>query len=218
MLHVPYQGDGKIDAGHARLRREAAEGDGDPDARARLGRQVRHRPPAPVHAGVARRPRRTWSRVLQIGEAPAVARSTATSAPSTTSARSSPRSAARPRRPSTTACCAHEIEERMRAGKGPMTPDGDDRRGEVPPGRRRPAQLDQLPRVLEDVLRRGRGRRRSHLRQGRRPLRLRLPPRPGPPARVARRVLPRLLHQPQPAVAHRHDLHATSTSTRPTAC
>ena len=33
-------------------------------------------------------------------------------------------------------------------------------RGEVPARRRRPAQLDQLPRVLEDVLRRRRGRRR----------------------------------------------------------
>jgi benzoyl-CoA reductase subunit B len=30
-------------------------------------------------------------------------------------------------------------------------------RGEVPPGRRRPAELDQLPRLLEDVLRRRRG-------------------------------------------------------------
>ncbi len=37
---------------HARLRRQAAQGHGDPDARARLRRQVRHRPAAPVHARV----------------------------------------------------------------------------------------------------------------------------------------------------------------------
>ena len=78
---------------------------------------------------------------------------------------------------------------------------GRDGRGEVPPDRRRPAQLDQLSRVLEDVLRRGRGRRQLDVRQGRGPVRLRLPPRPRPSARVARRLLPRLLHEPEPAVS-----------------
>jgi benzoyl-CoA reductase subunit B len=53
------------------------------------------------------------------------ARSTATSAPCTTSARSSPPSAARPRPRSTTSVLRAEIEERVRQGKGPVTPDGD---------------------------------------------------------------------------------------------
>ena len=107
---------------------------------------------------------------------------------------------------STTACCASEIERARARGQGADHAGGRDGRGEIPPGGGRPAQLDQLPRLLEDVLRRGRGGGRLHLRQGRRRLRLRLPPRSRPPARVARRVLPGLLHQPQPPAAHRHDL------------
>ncbi len=99
-----------------------------------------------------------------------------------------------------------EIDQRVREGRGPMTPEGEMTRGELPPGRRRAAQLDQLPRLLEDVLRRRRGCGLVDLREGRGPLRLRLPPRRGPAARIARRILPRLLHQPQPAAAHRHDL------------
>ncbi len=99
-----------------------------------------------------------------------------------------------------------EIEQRVREGKGPITPDGEMTRGEIPPRGRGPAQLDELPRVLEDVLRRGRGGGDLDLREGRRRLRLRLPPRSAAPARIARRLLPGLLHQPQPALAHRHDL------------
>ena len=193
-------GRGQDRAEHARLRGQAAQGDRDPDAGAHLRRQVRHRPPAPVHARIGQG-RGGPGRGAAVGEEPALARSTATSARCTTSARSSPPSAARPRRPSTTACCAARSSERMRAGQGPGHARGRDGRGEVPPGRRRPAQLDQLPRVLEDVLRRGRGGGGLDLRQGRRPVRLRLPPRPGPSARVARRVLPGLLHQPEPAVS-----------------
>ena len=48
-----------------------------------------------------------------------------------------------------------EVEQRIREGKGPVTPEGEWK--EVPPGRRGSAELDQLPRVLEDLLRRGRG-------------------------------------------------------------
>ena len=99
-----------------------------------------------------------------------------------------------------------EIEQRIREGKGPHHARRRDGGREVPPGRRRPAQLDQLSRLLEDVLRRGRGDRRLHLRQGRRCLRFRLPPRPRPSARVARGVLPGLLYEPQFPAAHRHDL------------
>ena len=99
-----------------------------------------------------------------------------------------------------------EIEQRVREGRGPMTPEGEMTQENYRPGRRRPAQLDQLPRLLEDVLRRGRGGRRVDVREGRRPLRLRLPPRRRPSARIARRILPRLLHEPEPAVARRHDL------------
>ena len=90
--------------------------------------------------------------------------------------------------------------------------------GEISPGRRRTAELHELPPVLEDVLRRGRGRRRLELHQGRRRLRSRLPPRSRQSAGDARRILPRRLHQPQPADAHRHAVRIISTSTRPTAC
>ena len=109
-----------------------------------------------------------------------------------------------------------EVEERLRQRPGA----GDARRrhgqGEIPARRRRAAQLDELPPVLEDVLRRRRGRRGFELHQGRRRLRFRLPPRSGPAARDAGRILPRLLHQPQPADAHRHVWSTTSTNTRPT--
>ena len=186
-------------AEHARLRRQAAEGDGDPDARAHLRRQVRHRPAAPVHAGIAEGRGRPGRRAA-VGEEPPVAdrrlfRRRLLHRPDlhrvprhARGDRVLPRAARRDR------------AARAR-GQGPDHARGRDGRGEVPAGRRGPAQLDQLPRLLEDVLRRGRGRRRVDLREGRRRLRLRLPPRRRPSAGIARRVLPRLLHQPQPAVA-----------------
>ena len=99
-----------------------------------------------------------------------------------------------------------EIEQRVREGKGPITPDGEMGEEKYRLVVEGPPELDQLPRLLEDVLRRRRSRRHVDLRQGRRRLRLRLPPRSRASARIARRVLPRLLHEPQPAVADRHDL------------
>ena len=200
----PVSGRRQDRAEHARLRGQAAQGDGDPDARARLGRQVRHRPPAPVHARVAEG-RGGSRRRAAVGEEPAVAdrrlfrrrllhrphlhrvpRHARGDGVLPRAARGN--RAARPRRP------------------GPDDARGRDDAGELSPGRRRSAQLDQLPRLLEDVLRRRRGGRRVDVRESRRPLRLRLPPRRRPSAGIARRILPRLLHEPEPAVARRHDL------------
>ena len=103
-----------------------------------------------------------------------------------------------------------------RPRRGPDDAVGPPRPAEVPPRRRGPAQLDALPRVLEDVLRRGGGRRRLDLLQGRRDLRLRLPPRPGRSARHARRLLQRLLHEPESARARRRCWRVTPRSTGPT--
>ena len=74
MLHVPYQ---------ARRRRStrrmrdyvvrAARDEGDPDARAGHRPQLRRGPPARALRALARRPRTTWSWVLRVREAPAVA-------------------------------------------------------------------------------------------------------------------------------------------------
>jgi benzoyl-CoA reductase subunit B len=74
-----------------------------------------------------------------------------------------------------------EVEERMRPRQGPGHARRRARGGALPRRRRGPAQLDQLPRVLEDVRRRGRGRRRLDLHEGRRRLRRRLPARPDRP-------------------------------------
>jgi hypothetical protein len=110
-----------------------------------------------------------------------------------------------PEATSTTRRCAPRSTSAC-AWAGPGHARGRHGRGEVPPGGRGPAELDQLPRLLEDVLRRRCGGRVLDLRQGGRAVRLRLPPRPGPPAGVAGRVLPGLLHQPEPALARGHDL------------
>ena len=182
-------------AEHARLRGEADQGDGDPDPGARLRRQVRHRPAAPVHARVAEGRREPGERAA-VGEEPALAhrrllRRRVLHRPDLHRLPRHPRSDAVLRHALERGLGAHPREER------PGDPRGRDGRGEIPPDRRRPAQLDQLPRLLENVLRRGRGGRRFDLRQGRRRLRLRLPPRRRPPDRIARRVLPGLLHQPQ---------------------
>jgi benzoyl-CoA reductase/2-hydroxyglutaryl-CoA dehydratase subunit BcrC/BadD/HgdB len=110
-------------AQHARLRGQAAEGDRDPDARARLGRQVRHRPPAPVHARIGQgrgRPGHVlqsaknrpspidgyFGAVYYIG-------------PIFTAFRGTPEATEYYR------MLRGEIDERVRLGKGPVTPDGD---------------------------------------------------------------------------------------------
>ena len=105
MLHVPYQGEGKI----------------APNMREYVVKQLKETviPTLERISGVkfdidrlrqymreSAEGRGRSRRRAAVGEEPARRRSTATSAPSTTSARSSPRSAACPRRPSTTACCA----------------------------------------------------------------------------------------------------------------
>ena len=182
-------------AEHARVHGQAAEGRGDPDARAHLGRQVRHRPAAPVHArigqgrgrsghGCCRRAKDRpspidayFGAVYYIG-------------PIFTAFRGTPEATDYYR------VLREEIEERMREGKGPMTPEGD--MGEekyrlVVEGPPNWTSFREFWKMFYDE---GAVVVASHLHQGRRRVRLRLPPRSGPPARVAGRLLPRLLHQP----------------------
>ena len=64
-----------------------------------------------------------------------------------------------------------EVEERARQKLGPVTPEGPMAARALPSRRGGPAQLDQLPRVLEDVRRRGRGGGGVDLHQGGRRLR-----------------------------------------------
>ena len=105
-----------------------------------------------------------------------------------------------------------------RQGPGPGHARRRHGQGEIPPGRRRAAELHQLPPVLEDVLRRRRGRRRLELHQGRRRLRSRLPPR----SRTSRwRRSPSTASASTPTAACRCAStcwRTTSTSTKPTAC
>ena len=205
MLHVPYQGEGQDRAEHARVRGEAAEGDGDPDARAHLGRQVRHRPAAPVHERIGRRPRRISSRCCsrrRTGPSPIDGYFGAVYyiGPIFTAFRGTPEATEYYR------VLRGEIEQRVREGKGPVTPEGE--MGEekyrlVVEGPPNWTSFRDFWKMFYDE---GAVVVVVDLREGRRRLRLRLPPRPGPSAGVARRLLPRLLHEPQPAVARRHDL------------
>ena len=99
-----------------------------------------------------------------------------------------------------------EIEQRVREGKGPITPDGD--MGEekyrlVVEGPPNWTSFREFWKMFYDE---GAVVVASTYAKVGGAVRLRLPPRPRPSARVARRLLPGLLHQPEPAVAHRHDL------------
>ncbi len=128
---------------HARLRRQTTEGDGDPDAGAHLRGQVRHRPAAPVHEGIDQG-RGGSRRRAAVGEAPAV----------------TDRRLLRRRllhRPDLHRVPRHAGGDRVlpRAAAGDRAArargQGADHarwrngRGKIPAGRRRPAQLDQLP-------------------------------------------------------------------------
>ena len=195
-LQIPYQGDGTQSPEHARpTSRARSARPSIPALEKATGRALR-RGPAAREPRPQRAPRRT------------------TSSPSSQSAKKTPSpidayfgavyyvgpifSAFRGTEEGVAYYRAlrQEVEERAARGEGPMTPAGPPRRPEVPPRRRGAAQLDALPRVLEDVRRRGGGRRRLDLLEGRRDLRLRLPPRPGRSAGHARRLLQRLLHEP----------------------
>ncbi len=105
MLHVPYQGEGRIAPNMREYVVKQLKETVIPTLERISGVEIRHRPAAPVHAGVGRRRRRISSRCCNRRRT-ARRRSTAISAPSTTSGRSSPRFAACPRRPSITGCCA----------------------------------------------------------------------------------------------------------------
>jgi benzoyl-CoA reductase subunit B len=120
MLHVPYQGDGVITEGDARLRGRPAQARGHPGA----GADHRQAPTTrtAAHAARARRaPRTTWS---GCSSRPSTSRrrSTPTSAASTTSGRSSPRSAAPRRRSTTTASCAPRSRRASRQARARSRP------------------------------------------------------------------------------------------------
>ena len=163
-------------AEHARLRRQAAQGERDPDAGARLRRQVRHRPPAPVHEGIGQGRGRPGQGAA-VGEEPALAhrrllrrrvlhRADLHRVPRHAGGDAVLRRAARAR--SRSACATR---------KGPITPEG-----EIP-GRKYRLVVEGPPnwtsfrdfwKMFYDE---GAVVVASHLRQGRRRLRLRLPPR-----------------------------------------
>ena len=154
---------------HARLHRQAVEGNRHTDDGARLGREVRHRPLAPVHEGIGQGRGRP-------GEGFAIGQE-----PSLTHRRLLRRRVLHradlhrlPRFARGDAILRRIAPRDRRAGAQQERPDHAgwrNARREIPAGGRRSAQLDQLPRLLEDVLRRGRGSRLEHLRQGRRGLR-----------------------------------------------
>ena len=156
---------------------------------------------------------------MGVGASIARRRSTATSAASTTSVRSSASfRGTRGRGRATTASCAPRSSSASRAKRGPMTPDGEIDRGALPARRRGPAELDQLPRLLAHVQPRGRDRRREHVHARRRPLRHGLPPRSeatrSRASPTTASVATRTSSLPTRIEAARE---ATSASTRPTA-
>ena len=176
MLHVPYQPDGRITPSMRDYVVKQLHDEVIPALEQVSGQALRRGPAEGTPAARRRRPRTTSSGCCS-RRSTGRRRSTRTSARSITSAPSSARSAARPRPSTTTARCAPRSNERIAEGKGPVTPGRRHRARALPRRRRRAAQLDELPPVLEDVRRRGRGRRGVHLHEGRRRVR------PGIPAR-----------------------------------
>ena len=112
------------------------------------------------------------------------ARSTPTSAPSTTSGRSSPPSAGPTEGAAYYRALREEVEERAARGEGPTTPSGRLDRQKYRLVVEGPPNWTHFREFWKHVRRRGRGRRRVDLLEGRRDLRPRLPPRPGRSARA----------------------------------
>jgi len=111
-----------------------------------------------------------------------------------------------PKPPSTTAAAPGDRASACATGKGPVTPEGDMGEEKYRLVVEGPPNWTSFRDFWKDVLRRRRGCGVVDLRQGRRPVRLRLPPRRRPAARVAGEYCRRLYTNLNPAVADRHDL------------
>ena len=182
-------------AEHARLHGQAAQGERDPEARAGLRRQVRHRPAARIHARVGQGRGRSGLGAA-VGQEPALAdrrlfrrrllhRPDLHRLPRHAEARST-----------TTACCARRSRSGCAEGKGPVTPDGDMGKEKYRLVVEGPPNWTNFREFWKMFYDEGAVVVAVDLHQGRRRLRFRLPPRSRPAAGVARRLLPRLLHQP----------------------
>ena len=110
-----------------------------------------------------------------------------------------------------------EVEDRLAKGLGPVTPDGDmgkEKYRLVVEGPPNYTSFRQFWKMFYDE---GAVVVASRLQQGRRRLRFRLPPRPKQTVGDAGRILPRRLHRPEPADAHRYacQLHQRLRCRRP---
>ncbi len=205
------------DAGDAAVRRRAAQGRGHPQDGEGHREEVRPRRAAGAAQALGAGPRTTWSGCWR---APRSARrpSTPTSAASTTSAPSSPPSAAPRTASTTTGSCAPRCRSASTRGEGPVTPDGTlakEKYRLVVEGPPNWTHFRDFWRIFYDegavfvastYTKVGglydRGFRHDQEKD---------------PLLVARRLLPRLLHEPLAAAARRPDRATTSASTRPTA-
>ena len=184
MLHVPYQADGAHHRFDAHVRRRTAARQGHPALGAGLREALRRGRACASMLARSARAEDDLVAVLKSAKQPALA----------------DRRVLRRRllhRPDLQRVPRHRgcrrllphAARRDRGARPPGTGSGDAGRTDgaraLPPRRRGPAQLDQLPRVLEDVRRRGCGGRGVDLHQGGRRLRHGLPPRSRPPARDA---------------------------------
>ena len=165
-----------------------------------------------------RAPRTTSCWVLRVGASAGPRPSTATSAASSTSGRSSAPSAGRRRACDYYRELREEVQGRIDRGEGPMTPDGRARRRALPRRRRGAAELDAASATSGRCSpTRARSCVASTYTQVGGLYDTRLPARPVAAARDARRLLPRLLHEPRSADAHRPHRALRARSTRPTA-
>ena len=198
MLHVPYQADGAITDSMRDYVVDAAARRGDPGARADLRQARTTRTGCKEHARALGAGRGRPGLGAGVGEAPALAdrrllRRRLLHRPDLHAPSAAPRT-----RSTTTASCAPRSRSASRAGTGPVTPDGDMERERFRIVVEGPAQLDQLPRSSGRCsptrarsssprpTRRSAASTTSGFRHD-----------PDAPARDARRLLPRLLHQPR---------------------
>jgi benzoyl-CoA reductase subunit B len=124
MLHTPYMGDGKITKNMIEYMVKQLKEEVIPEARARLRREVRHRPSARISEEINASRGRSRSRAAK-RQGQALRRSTPISAASITSGRFSAPSAARDDAIDYYRFLREEVEDRLAQGQGPVTPDGD---------------------------------------------------------------------------------------------
>ena len=218
MLHVPYQADGRDHRRRcASTSSKQLRDEGDPGARADLGPRVRRGPAEGAPRALARRPRTTWSAVLEsakhrpspidayfggvyyVGPIFSAFRGTEDAVDYYRALRA-------------------EIEERIarraRARSRPTASMEHERFRLVVEGPPNWTSFREFWKMFADE---GAVVVASTYTKVGGVYDLGLPPRPGAPARDARRLLPRLLHEPRTCRRASTCSRATSRSTRPTA-